>query len=290
MPAWTTTSGAMLQRLGSASPELAVGHVLDDEEPVAARELDERPAAAGRECDAGRILVVRDRVDELRPRSSTQPALELVDVEALLVQRDGLERRLEAPERLDRPEICGALDHDEVARVEIRLGDELERLDRAARDHQLFVRGSSALQRLQPAAEHVERPREPLRRRVLERGRLARGHELLEQGRHTIAGERQRVGEAACEGDDVRHAEEGEHGRDAVTGGARGARRGLDLQPSELRRRRQVGHATSRARSRSRARSTRSRCGVRVRRRPRRRSRRPRSRRTPQAARCRRGG
>ena len=43
--------------------ELAVGDVLDDQEAVAARELDERRAPLGREADAGRVLVVGDRVE-----------------------------------------------------------------------------------------------------------------------------------------------------------------------------------------------------------------------------------
>ena len=108
VPACTTTSGARLQRLGSVSlgeAQLAVRDVLDDQEAVVARELDQRRAPLRREADAGRVLVVGDRVDELRAQPVREAALELVDLEPVLVDRDGDERRLEAPERLDRAEV-----------------------------------------------------------------------------------------------------------------------------------------------------------------------------------------
>ncbi len=94
--------------------------------------------------------------------------------------------------------------------------DELERLDRAARDQQLVVGRTPALQRLEPAGERVERPGEPARRRVLERARLACRGELREQRRRTLARERERIGEAAGERDQVGDAEERENVRDPV--------------------------------------------------------------------------
>ena len=76
-----------------------------------------------------------------------------------------------------------------------------------------------------PRGERVERAGEPARRRVLERGRLARGGELRDQRRGALARERQRVGKAAGERDQVGHAEEGEHLRDPVADvGARALR------------------------------------------------------------------
>ena len=87
--------------------ELAVGDVLDDQEPVPARELDERGAPLGRETDAGRVLVVGDRVEQLRAQPAGEPAFQLVHLEPVLVERDGDERRLEAAKRLDRAEVGG---------------------------------------------------------------------------------------------------------------------------------------------------------------------------------------
>src|SRR6185312_3201130 len=50
-------------RRGAVEPELAVRHVLDEQEAVAARELDERGAPLGDERHARRVLVIRDRVE-----------------------------------------------------------------------------------------------------------------------------------------------------------------------------------------------------------------------------------
>ena len=63
---------------------------------------------------------------------------------------------------------------------------------------------------MEPGCDRVERSGEPSRRRVLERGRLARGGELLEQRRSALAGKRQRVGKTTGERDQVGPAQEGE--------------------------------------------------------------------------------
>ena len=210
--------------------ELAVGDVLDDQEAVAARQLDQRRPPLGREAHAGRVLVVRDRVDELRAQPGGEPALQLVDLEPVLVERHGDEARLEAPERLDRAQVRRPLDDDEVAGVEERLPDQLQRLDRAARDRQLVLGGAAALQRLEPVGERVERPGQPARRRVLECAQLAGLDELLEQRRDPLARERLRVGEAAGERDHVGHAEERQDGGDALADIAPRARRGERLE------------------------------------------------------------
>ena len=93
VPACTTTSGARLQRVGGEAPspnaELAVGDVLDDQEAVLPRELDEERTTVGGERHAGRVLVIRDRVEELRPQAVGEPSLERVDVEAGFVDRYG---------------------------------------------------------------------------------------------------------------------------------------------------------------------------------------------------------
>ena len=185
VPAWTTTSGASDHRRRQrsvAEVELAVGDVLDDEEAVAARKLDERLAPLGRERHAGRVLVVGDRVEELRPQAVRRAApLELVDLEPVLVHRHGHDLGLEPAEGHDRAEIRRRLDEHRVAAVEERLADQLERLDPAARDQQLVVAGPPVPAPLEPSGDGVERARQPARRRVLECGRLAARGELGEQ-------------------------------------------------------------------------------------------------------------
>src|SRR5581483_5227192 len=74
---------------GGVEAELAVGDVLDDEEAVPGGELDERATPLDRQADAGRILVVGNRVEQLRPQTGGETPLELVDLEALVVHRHG---------------------------------------------------------------------------------------------------------------------------------------------------------------------------------------------------------
>ena len=193
-----------------AEVEVAVGDVLEHEEAVAARQLDERFAALGGQAHPGRVLVVGDRVQQLRahPRrerrssSSTSSPSSSSGTTAIWA--------LEPAERHQRAEVCRRLDDDQVARIEEGLADELERLDRAARDHQLVVRGPPALRRLDPSGERVERPGEPARRRVLECARLAGLGELGEELRGALARERPRIGEPAGERDQARHRKQRE--------------------------------------------------------------------------------
>ena len=142
------------ERVGGEA-ELPVRDVLDDQEPVPARELDQRRTPFAGEADAGRILVVGDAVDELRAQARGEQPLQLVHLETVLIHRDGDEVRLEAPKRLDRTQVRRGLDDDDVTGVEVRLGDQLERLDPAARDQQLVVGRTAPLQPLEPICESV---------------------------------------------------------------------------------------------------------------------------------------
>ena len=147
--------------------------------------------------------MVGNRVQELRAQPALKALLQVVDIETVLIQRNGEERRLEASKRLDRAEVGRAFDDDEIAGVEERLGDQFERLDRAARDQQLVSAGAATLQRLEPPGEGFERARQAARRRVLERRRLGRVGELPEQRRDVLTRKRLRVGETARERDQV---------------------------------------------------------------------------------------
>ena len=180
--------------------------------------------------------MIGDRVEELRPQPAGKPVLELVDVEPVLVDRNRDDVRLEAAERHDRAEVRRRLDDHDVAAVEERLPDELERLDRAARDHSSSSRRAPALERLDPAGERVERAGEPARRRVLKRAASPPSRELGEQRRRALARKRQRIGKASGERDDVRHAEKREHRRDAVTHISAGSRGEEPLPGLRLRR------------------------------------------------------
>jgi hypothetical protein len=118
--------------------------------------------------------VVGDRVQELRPHAGSERALQLVDVQPVVVHRHRDDLRLEAAEGHDRAEVRRGFDDDEVAAVEERLRDELEALDCTARDQKLGVFRAPSLRRLEPPGERVEGTREPARRCVLERVRPRR--------------------------------------------------------------------------------------------------------------------
>ena len=136
--------------------ELSVRHVLDDQEPVVLRQRDEKCSLPGGKADTGRVLVVGDAVDELRAKPTCKTPLEVFHVEPVLVHADRDERRLEASERLDRAQVRGGFDNDQVARIQEGLGDQLERLDGAARDQQLVVGRAATLQGLEPTRECVQ--------------------------------------------------------------------------------------------------------------------------------------
>ena len=135
---------------------------------MAAGELDQRVAPLGGQRHAGRVLEVGDRVQELRRRPRAEHALELVDGQAVLVQRHAVDLRLEALEGHDRAEVGRCLDEHAVARVDERLADQLEGLDRAARQHQLAGPRPEALEALQPVGDEVARACQPFGRCVLE--------------------------------------------------------------------------------------------------------------------------
>ena len=107
------------RRLGGAVVgELAVGDVLDDEEPVPRGELDDHAAALARERDAARVLVVGVRVEELRPQPGRERGGERVDVEPVAVDGDGLDAGTVARIGHERAEVDRRLDDDRVAGLE----------------------------------------------------------------------------------------------------------------------------------------------------------------------------
>jgi hypothetical protein len=167
------------------------------------------PPLAG-EADTGRVLVIRDGVEELRPNAVGKSPLELVDLEPVLVHRHRHELRFETAERHDRAEVRRPLDDDRVAAIEERLADELQRFDRATRDQQLVVSRTAAFDQLEPVGKRVERARDATSRRVLKGGRLTRRRELLEERGSPLAWERQRIREATRERDQVGNAEQSE--------------------------------------------------------------------------------
>ena len=161
---------------------------------VLARQLDQAPATLERERHPGRVLEGRHRVDELRPppvaSSSASSRLQLVHPHPVLVAFDLDDVGLVAAEHRHRAGVGRRLADHDVARVDQRLADEVDRLLAAGGDDHVLGVGKHAL-----GAHHLEDAvvglLEALGRAVLERlrGRLLgdpghlRGEGLGREGR-----------------------------------------------------------------------------------------------------------
>ena len=179
------------QRL-AVEGQLAVGDVLEDQHAVAPAGVDQGVAARERERPPGRVLVLRDDVDEARAVARGEALGELVDEHPVLVHRDPGQRRLVALEGHDRAEVRRRLDGDAVTRVEQRAAEQVDALHAAAGDHQLVLGGRAALRRADARAQVLAHARQPFARPVLQRdarvvGEHARGdlgQDVGLEGRH----------------------------------------------------------------------------------------------------------
>ena len=128
--------------------ERAVGVVLDQHEAEAVGQLEQPMPAIEREGRARRVLEVGHDVDDLRWRAGRLEARRArrsrsVDAEAVGVGGHADESGARGLERLQRPEVPGRLDHDDVAGIAQRPGQQVEPLLRAGRDqHVVGVDGA----------------------------------------------------------------------------------------------------------------------------------------------------
>src|SRR5215472_7308189 len=183
--------------------ELPVRDILEDQEPVPPGQLNQRGPAVGRQGQAGRVLVVGNRVEHLGPQAALEHVGEHVDPHPVAVHRHAAQVRLVAAERHDRAEVGRRLDHRDVAGIHEALGRQLQAVDPAAGDHQLTRCRARALQRLEPPGQVVTQRLQPLRRGVLQRHRgVLRDQPPGDLSEH-LAGKRLRVREAAGERDHV---------------------------------------------------------------------------------------
>src|SRR5204862_4562969 len=120
------------RRRGALEADEAVGIVLEHEQVALARELDEAMSPLGRERTAARVLKGRDRVEERRLRACVERLSERVEIEAVVVHRDGDHVGAASGEQLQRSVVRRLL--DEHARTGKAVGEERESLQRAVRD------------------------------------------------------------------------------------------------------------------------------------------------------------
>ena len=202
----------------------AVGVVLEHEDAVGPADLEDLESALPRERHAGRVRVVRDRVQELDPLAGLLEARDVLAQrlgdEAELIHRHVLHVGLVRLEHDHRGHVARALGDHDVARVDEQLRDELEGVLRAGGDDDVIHTAPDALER-----HHLEdvltQRRRALAGAVLQRLRPVVAHdalhrrldELLRQGGHErhATGERHDLG-PGCDGEQGAHLAGGEAG------------------------------------------------------------------------------
>lgn len=172
----------------------------------ARRQISAMRGRRGRECDAGGVVEVRDRVEQLdraaRSAHLVDAPLERRGDQPVFVALDVLELSLQAHERADRADIGRGLGEHDVSRIAEHCGDEFESELRARGDEHVVGVGLDA-----EVAHEL--------RHLLAQGEQAGARAVLEhlgamladepRGRFTELGLRQRreVGVAAGERDDA---------------------------------------------------------------------------------------
>ena len=124
-----TASGVKLRTGGravAAEAQRAVRVVLDDHEPVAVGQRGEVAAAIEGQRAARRVLEVGDDVAEAGPQAGGQARLQQIGPQAVPVGRDRHEVGSVPRQRLQGADVGRSLDHDVVAGVDERPGQQVE--------------------------------------------------------------------------------------------------------------------------------------------------------------------
>ena len=233
----------------AVEPEQAVGVVLEHQDAVPPGDLDDARPALGRQRDAGGVVVVGHRVEELdaaalRPqaRSASSSAS---GTRPVVVQRHVDDVGLVGAEDAERADVAGRLGEHDVPGVDEDPGHEVERLLRPGGDDDVVG------VRLRPAAGAItsmilsRRPGSPWPGAVLQRHGAALRHEPGQRLGDDVERKGREVRHAAGQRDHLGPAGDGEQGADLGGGHARGSGR---------RRRRPSGRGASRPAGRELAR------------------------------------
>ena len=184
----------------AAVSELPVGTVLDDQHLEPVRQCDQPPAAVQSHGHPGRVLEVRDGVDELGLRVRGEHPFQVVGVHPAGVHRDRCVGRLVRVEREQCAQERRRLGDDHVTRVEHQLGDQVEPLLRPL-DDQYVVGGARCAGAGHPLRDLLPERRETVGDGVLQGGVGAAGEDHIVGGLQILGREQGRVGEAPAEGD-----------------------------------------------------------------------------------------
>jgi hypothetical protein len=171
----------------------------------------------GGQGDAGGVVEVGDRVEELDPAPVTletfEGCCERVGIETLAVEWHVADVDLVLRERGQRADVGGTLGHDHVAGVAEHAGDEVQRLLGTLGDHDVAAGPADALVPHQ-LGEDLAQARVALAPGVLEGGGAFVGQHLLEHVPDDVEGQRGRERHAAGEADDLGPRGHGEQGSD----------------------------------------------------------------------------
>ena len=174
---------------------------------LAQADLGDDRAALGGQSHAGGVVVVRDDVDELdraaRGSHVADRLLQGLGNDAVLVHRHVHDVRLARAEHTQRTHVRGGLGEDDVAGVHEQLGDEVEGLLAARRDHNVVRVGTDNTVVGHDLGDALAQHLPALAAAVLHGLRAVVADQLLRGGRELIEGQVLEVGHTSCEGDDL---------------------------------------------------------------------------------------
>ena len=185
--------------------QTAIRVILDDDEVVFVRKLEQAFATLRRHGHATRILEIRDGVEELQPRIVLANALELfleqVRAHSLIIEGNRADVGLVGRKRLQRAEVRGAFGDDDIAGIAERLRNEVECFLGACRDDDVFWLVPDA-EVANEIAEHLRRFEQAVCAAVLERNGLIVDCRFCSLA-HGALGQKRHVGHAARKRDDI---------------------------------------------------------------------------------------
>src|SRR5690606_16618808 len=210
----------------AAEAEQPVRVVLHDGHAVRGADLEDLGAALDGQRDAGGVVEVRDRVQELRcdplGRERPQRLAQQVGHEAVLIHRDVDDAGLVGGEAAERADVGRPLGQHDVAGVAIDARDEVERHLRAHGDDDVVGVGADALER-HHLADLLAQRGHALGGAVLQGDLPLAGDEVGDLGGELVEREGGEVRHASGEGDHLRPARDGEERADLGGGHAGGS-------------------------------------------------------------------
>ena len=207
--------------------KLVVVVVLQDRQPLAARQVQQRDPARRRQHHRRGILVVGRQVEGADAAARAQ-RLERADVQPVRVDRQRHQPRAGAHDGVPRAPVAELLDGDQIARAQQRARHEIDRHLAAAGDQHVVGAGCQPARRRQHAGDRGAQAREAARVGVSEGGAAAAAQRAAIGARERRDRHQRQVGDAAPQEDAAVRGQRGrrlDHARAGVDVDGIGARR-----------------------------------------------------------------